>query len=272
MSCRTVVLTICLTTAGLAHAGCSRPIVVPASPLGKAIIVVDERHQTVAGIYPELLREYGKKAGCEFVFPVVPRVRAEAMVRAGQADLLMGAMKVADRDHWGDFAPLMASEWMLVSMRGDAPPRSVQELLARPNIMVNVVRSFNYGPDYLAMLAALEGKKELEYVKDPATVVRKMAAGRVDYTFMPSNTFAGALDELGLKKSLGPKVRYSRLAGMRTALAGMYLSRQLDPRDAAQVAALLDRMRADGAVVVHMRQFFTPEEMSSSTILPTPVR
>jgi polar amino acid transport system substrate-binding protein len=271
MSCRTVALTICLTTAGLAHAGCSRPIVVPASPLGKAIII-DERHDTVAGIYPALLREYGHKAGCEFIFPVVPRVRAEAMVRAGQADLLMGAMKVADRDRWGDFAPLMASEWMLISMRGDAPPRSVQELLARPNVTVNAVRSFNDGPAYVAMLAALDRKKELEYVKDPATIVRKMAAGRVDYTFMPSNTFAGALDELGLRKSLGPRVRYSRLAGIPPALAGMYLSRQLDPRDAAQVAALLDRMRADGAVVVRMRHFFTPEEMSSSTILPAPVR
>lgn len=250
-----------------AQAACSRPIVAPASPLGKAVIV-DEATGQVTGIYPDLLRERGRKAGCEFVFPPVPRVRAEFMVRNGEADLLIGAMKVPERDAWGRFVPLIGSEWMLISMRGDAPPRSVAELLARPGITFNAVRSFNDGPAYQAMLDALEKKHALEYVKDPDTIVRKMAAGRVDYTFMPSNTFAGAVEQMGLKDTLGPKVHYTRLAGIPPALGGIYLSSKLSPEDAAQVAAILDQLRSDGGVVQRMRQMFTPEEMSSSFILP----
>lgn len=252
-----------------ARAACSRPIVAPASPLGRAI-VIDEATGQVTGIYPDLLRERGRKAGCEFVFPAVPRVRAEFMVRNGEADLLIGAMKVPERDAWGRFVPLIGSEWMLISLRNDAPPRSVAELLARPGLTFNAVRSFNDGPAYQAMLDALEKRHALEYVKDPDTIVRKMAAGRADYTFMPSTTFAGALEQMGLKETLGPKVHYTRLAGIPPALGGIYLSAKIAPEDAVQVTAILDQLRLDGGVVARMRQLFTPEEMSSSYLLPPP--
>ncbi|KQV79379.1 hypothetical protein ASD15_18785 [Massilia sp. Root351] len=251
---------------GRAGASCSRPIVVPASSLGK-MMTVNQASGDVGGVYPELLRERGRRAGCEFVFPVVPRARAEAMLRQGDADLLVGAVQVPERDQWGRYIPMIGTEWMLISTDPD-PPRSTEALLARPGIRLNVVRSYNYGPAYLALLARLDKQGKLEYVKDPQTIARKMEIGRADYAYMPSNTFAGTLEELGLRDSLGQRVHYTRLAGIPASTSGVYISRKTAPDDAAQLAAMLEHLRRDGELLARTRKLFTPAEMSSSFPLP----
>jgi polar amino acid transport system substrate-binding protein len=162
---------------------------------------------------------------------VVPRARAEAMLRQGEADLMVGAVQVPERDQWGRYVPMIGTEWMLVSTDAD-PPRSTGELLARPGIRLNVVRSYNYGPAYLALLARLDKQGRLEYVKDPQTIARKMDIGRASYAYMPSNTFAGALEETGLRDSLGQRVHYTRLAGIPPSTSGVYISRKTAPDDA----------------------------------------
>ena len=91
------VLVAALVTPGAAIANCSRPIVVPASSLGK-MLVVDEATGTISGIYPDILRSKGQKIGCIFEFPIVSRARAELMFRNGDADLLVGATQQAERE------------------------------------------------------------------------------------------------------------------------------------------------------------------------------
>jgi polar amino acid transport system substrate-binding protein len=250
----------------LACAACSRPIVVPASALGK-MMAVNPATQEVSGVYPDLLRERGRRAGCQFMFPIVPRARAEAMMRQGDGDLFVGAIKVPERESWGQYVALLGTEWMLVSTM-DQPPRSVDELLALPGIRVNAVRSYNYGPAYQAMLAALERAGKLEYVPDAETIARKMQAGRADFTYMPSNTFAGAMDEAGLRGTLGPRVRYTRLAGLPASSNGAYLSRRLAAADAEQLTAILLQLRDDGALIARIRQEYTAADMVSLYPLP----
>lgn len=250
----------------LSCAACSRTIVVPASALGK-LMAVNAATQEVGGVYPALLRERGRRIGCSFVFPIVPRARAEAMMRQGDGDLFVGAIQVPERDAWGHYVPLLGTEWMLVSTMED-PPRSVAELLALPGIRVNAVRSYNYGPAYQAMLAALDAAGKLEYVADAETVARKMQAGRADFAYMPSNTFAGALDEAGLRATLGQRVRYTRLAGLPASTNGVYVSRLLPAADVAQLTALLVQLRQDGTLIGRIRQEYTAADMVSLFPLP----
>lgn len=266
MRCAAALLLLAVLLPLRASAACSRPIVVPASSLGKAM-TVNEASGEVGGVYPELLRERGRRAGCEFVFPVVPRARAEAMLRQGEADLMVGAVQVPERDLWGRYIPMIGTEWMLISTDPD-PPRSSEEMLARPGIRLNVVRSYNYGPAYLALLARLDKQGKLEYVKDPQTIARKMEIGRANYAFMPSTTFAGTLDELGLRDSLGGRVHYTRLVDIPSSTSGVYISRRITAVDAAQLAALLEQLSRDGELLNRLRKFFTPAEMSSSFPLP----
>ena len=263
---------LALVAAGLcwcvmAVARCSRPIVAPASSLGK-MVSVDAARGQAWGIYPDLLRDYGARTGCSFTFPVVPRARAEVLVQKGEADVLLGAVKVSQRDAWGTFVPMLGSDWVLISHAGAAPPRSIQALLDQPHIKFNAVRGFNAGPAYLEMLAGLERRGELEYVNDTQTIVRKMAAGRVDFTVMPSHTFAGALDELPPDQRIA--VHYSRLDGLPPAVIGVYLSKEMPAADAAEVTSLLQQIRASNGLLAGLRRYFTPEQMASSYALPAP--
>jgi len=250
-----------------ARAGCSRPIVAPASALGK-MVVVDKDSGAVSGIYPELLREQGRKAGCTFDFPVVPRARAELMLRTGQADLLLGATAGPERLRWGDYIPMVGTEWRLVSKVGTTPPSSVVALTAMSGIRFNAVRGFNYGAAYQAMLAALDRRGDLELVADAQVVAAKMLAGRADYTYMPSNTFVGALEALGLDKAHRAVFQYTRLDGIASSTSGVYLSKKLAPADARQVAAVLLALRANNSLLARARAVYTPQEMSSIFPLP----
>lgn len=259
---------LCAMLCGVAHARCSRPIVVPVSPIGK-VMIINPASGAISGVYPELLRERGPAFGCDFVFRAMPRVRAEQAVSEGSADLLVASPKSPQRDAWGEYVPMIGSEWVLITLRTDPPPASVEELLARPGIRLNAVRSYNFGPAYLAMMERLYQLDKLEYVSDPQTIVRKMAAGRADYAYMPSNTFVGALDELGLRATLGPRVRYSHLSGIPISTSGVYVSRKMAPADAAQVLALLEALSRESAVLERTRKYFTPAEMISTFELPS---
>ncbi len=232
------------------------------------MIIVDNVTGEVSGIYPEVLRAGGAGIGCEFVFPVMARARAEMMMPTGKADLLVGAVKSDKRAAWGDFVPMMGTEWMLISNRTDTPPATVQQLLDKPGIKLNAVRGFNYGPDYMAMLEKLERLGKLEYVKDAQTIVRKMQIGHADYAYMPSVTFAGEVAALGLTDSFGKTVHYTRLADIPASSTGVYMSRTLPKSDAAQIQALLMQIRANGDLLKRLQAIFTPEEMSSNYRLP----
>lgn len=251
-----------------ARAGCSRPIVAPASALGKMIVV--DKDGAVSGVYPELLREQGRKIGCSFQFPVVPRARAEIMLRTGQADVLLAATAGPERLQWGDYIPMVGTEWLLVSKAGAAPPASVAALTALSGIRFNAVRGFNVGAEYQSMLDALAQRGELELVADAQTVAAKMLAGRADYSYMPSNTFAGALEALGLDAAHRAEFQYTRLAGIPASTSGVYLSKKLAPADAQLVTALLLALRADDSLLARARAVYTPQEMSSIFPLPAP--
>lgn len=249
-----------------AHAACSRPIRVPAAPLGQTI-VIGEDPTIISGIYPELLKRYGKKMGCEFIFVKVPWVRAEILVKTGAADMFLLAMRVPERDIWGRFVPLVTSHWTLITLRNDPSPTTVEGLLALPNIRFNAINGFKYGTKHQNMLDRLMQKGEMEYVVDPATIVRKMVAGRVDYVFLPSYTFAGALERTGLK-NYASRAHYSFLSDIPPTVAGAYFSPYLAKNDSEQLFSLLSKMRDDGAILLEMKRIFSADKLISIKPLP----
>lgn len=250
-----------------AQAACSRPIVIPAGPLGR-LITTDANGVIVGGIYPDLLRARGSRAGCEFVFTVVPRVRADLVMRQGDGDMLLEAVRSPDRDEWGNFVPMLGSAWVLIGIGSGTPPHSVQELLDAPNLKFNAVRGYNGGPAYLQMIAELERRGALEYVKDARTVVRKMQAGRAEYTVMASSTFLSALADEGGRASFGDRLHFSRLDGIPSVAIGVYLSKRLPAGDAAQLTTMLQAIRDSGDLMAALRQNFSPDEMRSIFTLP----
>lgn len=250
-------------------AGCSRPILVPASPLGQMMIVHSDTGR-VEGVYPELLRDIGKAVGCTFEFRIVePRVRAEMLVASGEMDVFVGAVRNPERDVWGRFVPLMEVEWKLVSHSPSRPPpATVGELLAMNGIVFDAVRGYNYGAAYRDLLNALDERHALDLVADPQTVVRKMQMGRADFSLMPPGTLDGALDAAEASIEFRKRVRLSHLAGLPHGVTGVYLSGSLKAEDAALLRQVLTQAARDGALLTRVHQALPAADAASYGALP----
>jgi polar amino acid transport system substrate-binding protein len=206
-----------------ASAGCSRPIRVPASPSGQAVI---KQGGQIVGLIPEVMNQIGARIGCTFVWTPVARMRLESMFQTGAADILITAVKVERRDRDGIFIPLLDTRATLISIKSDrAPVRSMQELLARRELRVALVRGFDYGPAYQAMLTTLASQGRLYLQPHPGKVARMLADGMADVTVITGISFAGGLLTVPHADIAFDSIRSEPLADLPWQRSGFYLSK-----------------------------------------------
>lgn len=207
-----------------AAAGCSRPITVPSAPTGQSVTF----DQGVAGgVIPEQLAAIGARIGCTFVWSMVPRIRLEAMFESGAADLIVAATKVERRDRHGVFVPIVESRPSLISLASTrAPIGTIAELLNRREVRVAVVRGYDYGPAYQAMLKILARQGRMYTESSPTTVARLINDGMADATIMPASSFMGGLEGDPRIEKMAGKLRIERLDELQWIQTGIYLSRK----------------------------------------------
>ena len=237
-----------------ATAGCSRDITVPVSASGASVIA--EGHE-VKGIYPDLLRELGRKAGCKFVFTVVPRARQVAMYRIGQADILVPASRTPERDKHGTFVPMIHNRPMLISLAGDrAPIASAQELLERRELRVAVVRGFDYGERYTALTNELAKQGRLFSEVDVTAVARLLHAGAVDLTIIGPTLMSGAIRREPRVQGLQERLRVEPIPELAWKYSGAYVSHALSKEDQRTLLDALDKMsRSPQVMDAYLRHF-----------------
>lgn len=207
-----------------AAAQCSRPIIVPAVASGQSVIFHDGQ---ASGVVPEMLAQVGQRAGCIFRWSVVPRMRLEALFETGGADLLVAATQVARRDRYGIFVPVVEARPALISLRSSrAPVGTIAELLARRELRVALVRGYDYGDAYQAMITELKAQGRVYFESDPTTVARLINGSMADVTIMPANTFAGGLHEDPRTAGMAGKLRIEQLAELPWIKTGIYISRK----------------------------------------------
>lgn len=245
---------------GPAAAQCSRALQVPVAPLGLSVTVSDDG---IGGVYPEILRGM---AGCEVVFTVVPRARQEAMFEAGRSDLLVPASKTPRRDEWGHFVPLIQARATLVSLAGErAPLRSLQELRERRELRVAVVRGFDYGEAYQALLTDLRAQGRLATEADATSVGRLLAAGMADLTIMAPSILIGALHGDARVRPLLERLRVEPVEELPWTDSGLYVSRSaVSEADRLALSAALDRSARGGAVWRAFLRHYPPGSLSES--------
>ena len=244
-----------LLMAPAAWGGCSRPINVPVSPLGVSVIV----HGTkVSGAFPELLEQLGAKAGCQFVWSVVPRIRGEMMFEDGKADLLVAATRSDKRDQSGLFVPLVATRASLVSVeKRQAPIASMAQLLAQPNVRVALVRGYDYGPAYRELARTLAQQKRLFLEPDALSVARLLDAGMADVTILPTTAVVGAIATDARVAGLQGRLRFEALEELPWSKGGMYIStKSLTEGDRNTLEqALVDAARSGALYEAYLRYF-----------------
>lgn len=259
-----VLLAAAVAPACAALAACSRPIQVPVAPSGVAVSVDDDGQ--VRGIYPDLMRSAGHKAGCEFQFTVVPRARQVAMFEAGKADLLLPASATAPRDRIATFLPMISHRTMLISVAGkQAPLTSLREVLERRNLRMAVVRGFDYGDQYATLVKELDQQGRLFREVDVRAVARLLQAGSADVTIMGPTLIANAIEHEPLLKGLLEKLRFDAVPEMPWHPSGIYISRSaLTPADQREVRELLEKIARSGAVMEAYQRRFRPELLNTS--------
>lgn len=232
--CFLIALLALNSTAYAEKASCSRPILIPASPLGLSM-QIDANNQ-LSGITPDFFSVLTKESGCRFEYVVVPRARAELMFLQGEVDIFPTATQSASRDQAGTFIPVMSSLPALITTKkvsGDP-----EEILASGQLRVNIVRGYSYGPDYDRLVRQLTERDLLESVSSPDIVARKMAADRIDATIMSTPVFASAARE----NQLDDRLLSLPFTAWTPLPAGVYLSgKRLNAKDFALLKKLLEK-------------------------------
>ncbi|MFZ6874351.1 substrate-binding periplasmic protein [Undibacterium sp. Di27W] len=241
-----------------AQAACSRVINAPVAPLGLSVIINGD---AITGIYPEILRGLSSRESCQFQFSAVPRARLELMFENGQADILFPAIRTAKRDEHGIFVPMIYTRATVISLQSARPTiRSQQELLEQKNLKVAVVRGFDYGEGYQAILSELNKQGRLIVEADAVSVARIMKAGAADVSIMAPYIFAGAVQGDARVEYMADKLRFEPLPELGWGDSGIYLSRKSltqDDRNALQ--ELMERAARSGLVWKGFLRYYKPD-------------
>jgi len=245
------------------HALCSRDIQVPVAPIGLSVSI---QAKQVGGIYPEVLRNLSEREGCSFQFSVVPRARQELLFETGRADLLVPASRTPRRDVLGIFVPMISSRALIISRQGERPPlRSLAELLARRELRVVLVRGFDYGDAYQAMVRQLEQQGRLSLASDPLSVARMLSAGMADLTVMAPSVLMGALALDARARGLQDDLRYEAVEELPWGDSGIYVSRKsLAEADRQHLLAALERSSRSGLVWREFQRVYPPGSLEGS--------
>ena len=246
-----------------AGAGCARPFTVPLAPIGISVIVSADK---VSGIYPSLLDTVSARTGCPFTLSVVPRARLEALFETGKADILMPATGTPRRDRYGVFVPMLATRATLISIDSPrAPVRSMQELLARRELRVALVRGNDYGDTYQTLVTQLIAQGRAFMEVDPLRVARLLRSGLADITIMTPTSFAAVLKEDARVRDMLPRLRLEPLEELPWHESGVYISRTSVTE--AERAMLVSQLRAaykSNAVWEQYQRYYPPEVIAIS--------
>jgi polar amino acid transport system substrate-binding protein len=241
---------------------CTREIAVPVSASGASVITDGEQ---VSGIYPDLLRALSAKNGCAFNFSVVPRARQVAMFKAGQADILVPASRTPARDKHGTFIPMINHRAMLISVAGNrAPITSAQNLLERRELRVAVVRGFDYGEAYSALIAELTRQNRLFVEVDVVAVARLLNAGSADVTIMGPTLMAAAIRRDPRIQGLQEKLRTEAIPELPWHFSGAYVSNALKPEDRQTLTEMLEKVGKSNQVMEGYLRYFRADTLSDS--------
>lgn len=241
--------------------GCTRPISVPLSPGGASVISEGDK---LRGIYPDVLRSVADKIACKFEYSMVPRARLVALYQLGQADLFLPASPTPERDRHGTFVPLVSIRPVLISLEGNhAPITSAQDLLARRDLRVAVVRGFDYGEGYTALTTELAKQGRLFVEVDVTAVARLLHAGSADLTIMgPSLIISVAQREQRVQGML-ERLRTEAIAELPWRYSGAYVSKTLPREDQQLLIDGLEKSARANQFIDSYRRYFGGEMLNS---------
>lgn len=229
--------------------GCSRPIKVAFSSIGREMMV--SPNGSLSGIAYNFLTEVAERTGCRFDFQSMPRARAWVLMEQGEVDLIPAAVPTARRDHFGIFLDhLLNQDIALLSLKKSGLTIHNLDELIHSHIRVDVVRGYDYGPEYKALLANPALRPRVSETVDPDNIARKLLAGRTDAFLMPPSVFI----EAAIKEGIEEQIVAQPLA-LPAPRDGMYLvTSHLSKQDATTLLDSIKALNNEGEYIRFFRQ------------------
>lgn len=233
------------------HQECSRAVRVAASPIGRSMMV--SATGVVSGNVVDFLSLVARQSGCKFQYIVVPRTRAFLMLATGAVDIVPSVNRTEERDRWGTFIHLYSTRPMLMSLDGRIPASISFNELVNSRITLGVVRGYNYGPAYMAMLNEPALQTRISQVPDPDTIARMLLAGRMDAGMMTPAAFVAAAEAA----NIADRVVVTPVAGIPASPAGMYINgKKLPAEDGKKIMDAITTLARRGEYTRLLRQSY----------------
>jgi len=222
--------------AAVAAPACPHPLTVAISPLGRDMEI--GQNGSMSGTTVEILKKVEQRTGCPFEFRAMPRVRAWHLYAHDEIDIVPSAIRTPDRDKFGTFVPWICDLVALVTLKDqNIHIRSVADLIESP-ITVDVVRGFDFGPDYQQLLTDKARAGLLRFATDVEQTVAKLAHGRTQGLLATVDTIIDPARKYGIEDQLD----IAFLDGIPPVVSGIYLRNSAG--SAEEREALLSVLRA----------------------------
>ncbi|MCX7207947.1 MAG: transporter substrate-binding domain-containing protein [Proteobacteria bacterium] len=244
-----------------AASGCSRPLIVASSSIS-IFMEVDDLDR-VSGVVPDFLAEITKTTGCQFIYEVMPRIRALRMLEAGKIDII-AASKIDKRDALADYVNVISERPSLIMLKDHPNAATPLDALMQGKLQVNVVRGFDIGPEYRALLEQLKQKNRLEDVLDTDVIARKMLEKRCDATVVGASTFAKSIEKFNLES----KLQVIPMETMPIVYSGFYFSKtSMQEKDRLfLIAEFNSKLKAGKFKEIFMKRVKNMKELYSSVL------
>lgn len=145
----------------------------------------------VTGLYFELLKELSRRAGWSLAFLEAPAARALAMVRDGEADLMIGLLRTPEREAYLQYSRItLPPENKAIYTRS----RRLVELAELRGLRVGLHRGKRYG----VVFDTLEGVERV-WLQDYASALRMLSLGRLDAVIAPERQGDQLVQQLALR-------------------------------------------------------------------------
>lgn len=217
------------------------------------------------GVDRDVVDELMRRTGCAIQTSAPPRMRAYAMLEAGQTDIVMAALINPKRDGYAAFVPYMQQRFATLIHR-DVPlsKTGLAAFSADPGQRFGVVRGVNYGGERDAWYAKMNEQHRLEVGATLPTVFRMLKSKRFSAMFAIPLQYEKELDDNGMRDQIRVVDWFPNEPSAARCLA---MSRQSFTE--AQIKGwhdVVQTMKSDGTMKRILAKYLSADEAAKAVI------
>jgi polar amino acid transport system substrate-binding protein len=209
--------------------------------------------QTGEGIDKDFADELIRRSGCKVNVTVLPRARIWQLIETGALDFSLSGITNESRDKFAAFAWYFSNKYYLLT-RQDAGVKTLADFERNPLLKLGVIRSFRYNPSANRLVDKLDAEQRVSFANSLEPLYQVLLDKRIQAMIIepfdyPTVEQATIRAQTAILEFDDPAVPH-----------GLIMSKKaLPPAQQQAWRALVDGMRADGAVQRIFDKYFPPE-------------